>query len=249
MSEHALKPANKPANKNAGMDSPITRRDFLGATLLASGAQLLHPFSPAQLLAQQPNATLPGSNEDWNGYRGVGDYANSNGNTWEVPFAGHKLRDSQPSAFLKEATETGELYDCVVVGGGISGLSAAAFFVRQARAGSKCLILENHAIFGGEARQNEFDIDGQRVVEHQGSAIYFVSYPRSFLADFYDSIGLHEPRLSYQAWNGASPAMTVGRTPYDSAGMFTGQYGFWFAPNFTAANNHLSSTGKWLIDT
>jgi hypothetical protein len=37
MSEHAHKPANKPG-KNLGMDSPITRRDFLGATLLASGA-------------------------------------------------------------------------------------------------------------------------------------------------------------------------------------------------------------------
>ena len=53
MSAHAHKPANKRANKNLGMDSPITRRDFLGATLLASGAQLLHPFSPAKLLAQQ----------------------------------------------------------------------------------------------------------------------------------------------------------------------------------------------------
>jgi len=251
MSEHAHKTANKPANKNVGMDSPITRRDFLGATLLASGAQLLHPFSPAQLLAQEPNASLPGSTKDWNGYGGVGEYASSNGNTWEVLSAGHKLRDSQSSSFPKNAIATGELYDCVVVGGGISGLSAAAFFLGQARAGSKCLILENHPIFGGEARQNEFDIDGQRVVAHQGSAIYFVPYPRSFLADFYDSIGLHEPRLSYQVWNAASsagPAMTVGRTPYDSAGMSSGQYGFWFAPNFTAANNHLSSNGKWLID-
>ena len=239
----------KPANKSLGMDySSITRRDFLGTTLLASGAQLLHPFSPAQLLTLQPNASLPGSTEDWNGYGGVGEYANSNGNTWEVLSAGHKLRDSQPSSFLKQATDTSEFYDCVVVGGGISGLSAAAFFLRQARPGSKCLILEDHPIFGGEARQNEFDVDGQRIVAHQGSAIYFVPYPRSFLADFYDSIGLHEPHLSYQVCNGTNPGMTVGRTPYDSAGMSSGQYGFWFGPNFTAANNHLSSTGRWLID-
>src|SRR5258708_19923745 len=75
---------HKPADAALGMQSLITRRDFLGATLLASGAQLLHPFSPAQLLAQQPNAFLPGATEDWNGFGGAGEYANSNGNTWEV---------------------------------------------------------------------------------------------------------------------------------------------------------------------
>jgi len=106
----------------------------------------------------------------------------------------------------------------------------------------RCVELQGPSRLDGEGGyRQEFR---QRVVAHQGSAIYFVPYPRSFLADFYDSIGLHEPRLSYQVWNAApsaGPAMTVGRTPYDSAGMSSGQYGFWFAPNFTAANNHLSS--------
>ena len=239
--------ADESGDAPLGMDSSITRRDFLGATLLASGAQLLHPFSPAQLLAQQPNAFLPGTTEDWNGYGGVGEYANSNGNTWEVLSAGHKLRDSNAAAFLKNVMDTGEFYDSVVVGGGISGLAAAALFLRQARPGSKCLVLENHPIFGGEAKQNEFTIDGHPVIAHQGSAIYFVPYPRSFLADFYDAIGLHEPRLTYQTWAGAAPFMSVGRTPYDSAGMSTGQYGFWFAPTFAAANPS-TTTGKWLID-
>jgi spermidine dehydrogenase len=238
--------ARTPGDKALGMDSSITRRDFLGATLLASGAQLLHPLSPSYFLVRQPGAVLPGSAADWNGYGGVGEYAHSNGNTWEVLSAGHKLRDSNPSAFLKDATDAGELYDCVVVGGGISGLAAAALFRRQARSGSTCLVLENHPVFGGEAKQNEFDVDGRHIVAHQGSAIYFVPYPRSFLADFYDAIGLHEPRLSYQKWGGG-PAMTIGRTPYDSAGMSTGQYGFWFSPDF-AASNHTGSTGEWLID-
>jgi spermidine dehydrogenase len=240
--------ADESGDAPLGMDSSITRRDFLGATLLASGAQLLLPFSPAQLLAQQPNPVLPGTAEDWNGYGGVGEYANSNGNTWEVLSAGHKLRDSNPAAFLKNVTDTGESYHCVMVGGGISGLAAAALFFRQARPGSKCLVIENHPIFGGEAKQNEFTIDGHPVIAHQGSAIYFVPYPRSFLADFYDAIGLHEPHLAYQTWGGAAHAMSVGRTPYDSAGMSTGQYGFWFGSFFHAAASPPVNTGQWLVD-
>src|SRR5262245_1327942 len=225
-----------------GMDQPITRRDFLGSTLLASGAQLLEPFSPAQFFAEHPEQAPAGAAEDWNGYGGVGDYANSNGNTWEVLSAGHRLRESQSSPGAGAVHDTGERYDCVVVGGGISGLAAALFFIRQAGPKARVLILENHPIFGGEAKQNEFEVDGQRLTAHQGSSIYFVHYPRSFLAEFYDSIGLHEPRLEYQKWGGEGPAMSIGRTPYDAEGVSTGHYGFWFAKS--AAN----PTARWVVD-
>ena len=68
-------------------------------------------------------------------------------------------------------------YDCIVVGGGISGLAAALIFGRRARPGATCLVLDNHAIFGGEAKRNEFEVDGHRLIAHQGSAFYFVPYP------------------------------------------------------------------------
>ena len=227
------------ASVSLGMDRSITRRDFLGSTLLASGAQLLQPLSPAEFLAQQAGQSWPGTAEDWNGYGGIGDYANSNGNTWEVLSAGHRLRGAQDPPDLASAHDTGELYDCVIVGGGISGLAAALMFLRQGGPNSRVLILENHRIFGGEAKQNEFEVDGHRLTAHQGSAIYFVQYPRSFLAEFYDSIGLREPRLEYQKWGGEGPAMSIGRTPYDAEGMSSGQYGFWFANN---------PVGKWVVD-
>lgn len=218
------------------MDTSITRRDFLGSTLLASGAQLLNPISPARLLATQGGSNAPRDAAGWNGYGGIGEYANSNGNTWEVLSAGHRLRDGQNPLALTAARDTGEVYDCVIIGGGISGLAAALFFLRHAGPKARVLVLENHAIFGGEAKQNDFEVDGKHITGHQGSAIYFVQYPRSFLAEFYDSIGLSEPRLNYQKWSGPGPAMAVGRTPYDAAGMSNGQYGFYFGG------------GKWIID-
>jgi spermidine dehydrogenase len=216
-----------------GMNTSITRRDFLGSTLLASGALLTQGLTPAQLLAMS---------EDWTGYGGVGEYGNSNGNTWDVLLTGHKMRDGAFSPLPPDTIDTGETYDCVIVGGGISGLAAALIFQRHAGANKTCLVLENHPIFGGEAKQNEFDVDGKRLIAHQGSAIYLIPYPHSFIARFYDSIGLHVPRLNYQKWGAQEPEMTLGRTPYDSAGLGKGQYGFWFDAKFG------QKPGMWLTD-
>ena len=226
-------PQVKSGEQAVGMDANITRRDFLGSTLLASGAALLHGLTPAQLLAAQ---------DDFTGYGGVGDYRFSNGNTLEVLTAGHKMRDSASRGVPSDAIDTGETYDCVIVGGGISGIAAALFFQRLAGPNKTCLILENHPIFGGEAKQNEFEVDGKRLIVHQGSAIYLVPYPHSFIARFYDSIGLHTPKLSYQKWSGPQPEMAIGRTPYDSAGLGRGQYAFWFGAKFG------QRPGIWLID-
>jgi len=100
--------------------------------------------------------------EDWNGYQGVGDYSNSNGNTWEVVSAAHEIRNRKHSDVTKNVIEIEEDYDVVIVGGGFSGLGAAHTFFKGAPDDKKCLILDNHHIFGGEAKQNEFDVDGHR---------------------------------------------------------------------------------------
>ena len=117
------------------MENPITRRDFLGSTLLASGAALLTGVTPLDLLAENDNLT---------GYGGVGEYRNSNGNTLDVLRAGHSIRDGLYYPLPQDVIDTGETCDCVIVGGGISGLAAALFFQRQAGPQMKCLILENH---------------------------------------------------------------------------------------------------------
>ncbi|MGA8153971.1 MAG: NAD(P)-binding protein [Terriglobales bacterium] len=222
-----------PGDSALGMDEPITRRDFLGSVLLASGAALLESTTPLELLAAE---------DEFTGYGGVGEYSASNGNTLAVLQAGHTIRDGIYDPLPRDTIDTGETYDCVIVGGGISGLAAALFFQRQARPEMKCLVLENHPIFGGEAKQNEFMVDGQRLVAHQGSAIYQLQYPNSFLAQFYDSIGLKTPRLEYQKWAGPAPEMPLSRTPYEATGLGHGQYGFWFGSGFGL------KSGMWLID-
>src|SRR5579862_6779798 len=226
-----------------GMDASITRRDFLGSTLLASGATLLNGLSPAELLSMSSGAGVAADEKDvWSGYGGVGEYSSSNGNTYAVMEAGHKMRDGAYDPLPADMIDTGETYDCVVVGGGISGLAAALFFQRHTGPGKTCLILENHPIFGGEAKQNEFEVDGKKLVAHQGSAIYLVQYPLSFIGRFYDSIGLRAPKLTYQKWSGTGPEMALSHTPYDSAGLSRGQYGLWFGAKFG------QKPGMWLID-
>ena len=205
----------------------------MGGVLLASGAALLEGLTPLELMAEK---------DEFTGYGGVGEYARSNGNTWAVLQAGHRIRDRVYEALPKDVIETGEMYDCVVVGGGISGIAAALFFQQQTGGKKKCLVLENHPIFGGEAKQNEFEVDGKRLVAHQGSAIYQLQKPVSFLAQFYDSIGLKTPKLTYQKWSGPQPEMKLSQTPYDAAGLDVGQYGYWFGPKFGQKN------GMWVVD-
>lgn len=130
-----------PGDTVLGMEARITRRDFLGSALRASGSALLSGITPAESLAE---------NDDLTGYGGVGEYSASNGNTLEVLEAGHTIRDGTYESLPHDIVDTGEKYDCVIIGGGISGLAAALFFQRDAGPGMKCLVLENHPIFGGE---------------------------------------------------------------------------------------------------
>lgn len=214
--------AKSKVSDSLGMDTPITRRDFIGSTLVATGGALL----------SQPAAAKAVTTDEFTGYGGLGDYATSNGNTLDVVTAGHQMRDGVLDRL--DAADSGETYDCVVVGGGISGLAAAVTFLREAGPSKKVLVLENHPIFGGEAKRNEFEVDGKRLIAHQGSAIYFVPYPHSVIGRFYESIGLNAPRLNYQRWDGPGQ---LGRTPYESA-----QNGFWFAAPEGARD------GIWVMD-
>jgi spermidine dehydrogenase len=83
--------------------------------------------------------------------------------------AAHALRDGSFWPTAGAAADTGEKYDLVVVGGGISGLSAAHFFRQRAGHAARVLVLDNHDDFGGHAKRNEFREAGRLLVGYGGT--------------------------------------------------------------------------------
>jgi len=66
-------------------------------------------------------------------------------------------------------THLQEEYDLVVVGGGLSGLSAAYFYQQEHGRDKKVLILDNHDDFGGHAKRNEHTVNGHTLLGEGGS--------------------------------------------------------------------------------
>ena len=198
-------------DKALGLHEPISRRDFLDGTLMASAGMLAAAACPLSLAAQ----SNPQSSAAWAGYTGEGDYKNSAGNTERVMQNAHAVRDGKFDQPRTDVAETGELYDCVVVGGGLSGLSAGLFFHKQAASNRNCLILDNAQIFGGVAKRNEFVVDGHRLYAPQASVHFQPPYPNSFLKSVYDAMGLDwDAFKSYQKWQGPSPEISLPPSPY-----------------------------------
>ena len=103
-------------DRNLGMDRAITRRDFLNGVALGVVGSTLAPelaraaqqeFAPERAADYYPPTRV--------GMRG------SHPGSFEVA---HQLRDRR-QVDLSGATNLNETYDLVVVGGGLSGLSAA----------------------------------------------------------------------------------------------------------------------------
>ena len=131
-----------PEDRRLGLDRPINRRD-----LLQGAAAAAIPRSAPTLTPDAPQQDRSGYNPPLlTGLRG------SHPGSFE---AAHALRDGQDAG---AGSDTGESYDLVIVGGGISGLSAAHFFRARHGADARILILDNHDDFGGHAKRNEFHV-------------------------------------------------------------------------------------------
>jgi spermidine dehydrogenase len=78
----------------------------------------------------------------------------------------HEIRDGRRFGAV-DASASDDV-DLVVVGAGMSGLSAAWFWAR-ARPDDTVLILDNHDDFGGHAKRNEFVVDGRFLLGYGGT--------------------------------------------------------------------------------
>ena len=146
-------------DRDLGMHRNIGRRDFVNGVSVAIGGSLIVP-GWLSALEGRPNAS--GAQEYYpparTGMRG------SHPGSFEVA---HALRDG---ATWTDVADTGEHYDMVVVGGGLSGLSAAYFFLTSAGRGARVLVLDNHDDFGGHAKRNEMTYRGRTLMLNGGTS-------------------------------------------------------------------------------
>lgn len=176
----------KSADRNLGMDRSISRRDLL----LGMGASAASAFVPGQAFADDmlrlEGVTGPYYPPSLTGLRG------SHVGSFEVA---HQLGREGRRDWGSVEEPDADLYDLVVVGGGVSGLSAAHFY-QQAHPDARILILDNHDDFGGHAKRNEFQVGGRTLMTHGGSEILEGPGGYSDIAKgLFDDLGIQPKQL------------------------------------------------------
>ena len=129
------------------MHRKITRRDFMNGVAITAGAAVMPwHLMGADAAPQSSGSYYPPA---LTGLRGshVGSFETA-----------HSLRDGTFWDTAGKPEDTGESYDLIIVGGGISGLAAAHYYRKAVGAKARILILDNHDDFGGHAKRNEFRV-------------------------------------------------------------------------------------------
>lgn len=195
-----------PEERKLGMDRPITRRHFLDGVAVGIGA-IAASGSIATFLAACGSGDsgrtwahedyFPRSSPEYyppsrTGLRGQFDLANT------IP---HSVRDGKFWDEAGKVEKTGQHYDLVVVGAGISGLTAAFRFRQQAGPDAKILILDVLDDFGGHAKRNEFKTpDGHTMIGYGGSQS--IDGPSGFSPDvtrLLSDIGIYPDRFDIKS--------------------------------------------------
>jgi spermidine dehydrogenase len=145
---------NDSRDRELGMRRKITRRDFLNGVAVTAGAAMMPWDLAAAGFGEGQAAVGPETSPNYyppalTGMRG------SHPGSFD---AAHALRDGTFWDSAGKPEDTGETYDLIIVGGGISGLAAAYFYRKAMGDKARILILENHDDFGGHAKRNEFRV-------------------------------------------------------------------------------------------
>jgi spermidine dehydrogenase len=186
-----------PQSKRAlGMDRPITRRDFLNGVAIGTAVLKGAPSFADSLRDHGVDRRGDPRSEGSASPAGSADAASAaaqdapgyypplltgmRGSPAGSFESAHALRDGKTPP---SPVDTGERYDLIVVGAGISGLAAAHFYREQAGRASRILILDNHDDFGGHAKRNEFDLAGHLNLLNGGTLEIDSPRPYSKVAD------------------------------------------------------------------
>jgi spermidine dehydrogenase len=199
----------------------ITRRDFINGVAVTAGAAMM----PWHLLGTEANDRTKSADyypPALTGMRG------SHPGSFD---SAHALRDGTFWESAGKPEDTGEVYDLIVVGGGISGLAAAHFY-RKSSGSARILILDNHDDFGGHAKRNEFRVGNsfrlgyggtfsiespapysavaKGVIEELG--INVLSYPKYVNKNLYHSLGLR-PKIFFDKETFGSDKLVTNFSP------------------------------------
>ena len=156
-----------------GMTRTIPRRDFINgiAVGIASAYAGFGSLAPASGSTDDPNAaSYPPLRAGLRGqYPGaVSEFEN--------------IRNGKYSEFPVSGRDIDEQFDLVIVGGGISGLSAAYFYQSALGSSQRILILDNHDDFGGHAKRNEFRYQDKTFIGFGGTMGIATPFPYSYCA-------------------------------------------------------------------
>jgi spermidine dehydrogenase len=161
-------------HRTLGMARPIARRDFLnGVAIGISGAY-------AALNGMTAVAATPSGIMDAAQYPPL-----RTGLRGQYPAAVEefeRIRQGKYAHFPLTDSDIHEEYDLIIVGGGISGLSAAYFYQTALGRSQRILILDNHDDFGGHAKRNEFHFQGRTFIGFGGTMGIATPYPYSYCA-------------------------------------------------------------------
>jgi len=214
-------------DRDLGMNRGIPRRDFLNGVAIGVGGALAGGAFPglewiAEAAEEQFAQDKPGYYPPTlTGMRGSHD------GSFE---SAHAERDGN---FWKSAgppTNTGETFDLVVVGGGISGL-AAAYFYRKSNPSGKVLILDNHDDFGGHAKRNEFHPRGRMLLANGGTVAIESPFPyskeaRGLLTELgVDPAALEAKCLDREVYKGLKAAVFFNKETFGTDRLVVGSPG------------------------
>jgi len=223
-------------DQELGIDQAITRRDFIYGSSLLVGTALAGCGRDAPPAASQGFSFEVGA--DWYGPGGTGDYAASHGNTPGLVRTAHEIRAGRFEKIEDAALNSFEEYDLVIVGGGFAGLAAAHHFHRLHPSG-RALILDNNPIFGGEAKRNDFEVNGVHISGPQGSNDFAIQQETGEPDDYFTALNL--PReFEFAEPGGAAAGMRIPFDNYD--------YLHWHHDSFDVAHFYREGALPWVKD-